>query len=256
LFINCRPKQAAHAGKKRQIHEVTTLRSIPLGAASARLRSAHCLASLGISSPLYTAYHHLPSRRTGQAQPFIPPALLYVPNIENRHACENATPQLGLSALPNTRQCCIHSRSLIVVCHCLYHNAVNPRVTVTSHQPRPSHSSTTAQDKTTTTIPQRLTVVINSRDSLPSCFPSPTIRPPTLPFCTTCSYPLASRTQGGVPRMHACLPTSAPVARQRDPSREWQASQPAVLSAYQPTFPLLLWPPVILHPFCTKTSRR
>lgn len=52
------PSQASSPRRqKRQIHEVTTLGSIPLGAASARLRSAHCLASLGISSPPYPAYH-------------------------------------------------------------------------------------------------------------------------------------------------------------------------------------------------------
>jgi hypothetical protein len=53
------------------------------------------------------AYHHLTFRRTGPAQPFIPPALLYVPNIErtDMHA-RTPLPQLAL-ALPNTRQCCI-----------------------------------------------------------------------------------------------------------------------------------------------------
>jgi len=112
-------------------------------------------------------------------------------------------------------------------------------VPVTSHQPRPSHSNRRLYKlyKTATTIPQRLTVVISSRDDSLLVFSLPA---PTLPFCTTCSYPLkVARREAHRVCMFAHV---SPSCTTETPSREWQASFGL------PTFPLPLCPPLTSPP--------
>jgi hypothetical protein len=192
--------ESSRRRQKRQIHEVTTLRSIPLGAASARLRTR----PLSCSSCLLISTHPGLSSKTGPSDWSSPAFCPASPasrskHRENRDACEDATPQLCPSPTPD---------SIVVVYHGRYHKVVNARIPV-SHISRSrltviDSSSTKLYKTTTTTIPQRLTVaVISSRDSHPVFSPSRLAR-----FRTTCSHLLESSVaragKGGVPRVHAC----------------------------------------------------
>jgi hypothetical protein len=123
---------------------------------------------------------------------------------------------------------------------CLYHNAVNPRVPVTSHQPRPPSHRNRQWHNCTRQQQQRLTVVISTRDSL-LVFPFPP--PPARRLCRSALHVVTlsqvARREAYRVCMHVC--PRQPQLHDRTPSREWQASR----SFGVPTFPLLcLWPPL------------
>jgi hypothetical protein len=245
LFINCRLKQAVHAGKKGRSTRLRRFEAFPWA------RPQHAYAAPTVLHLLGSHLHPtrpIISDRLCDLCRFSP--RLDQPSLSSRQPC--------FTFQTSREQRCMRERhsSTLPVCpsqhptvlhrpDCCLLSPVSQRceppstVPVTSHQPRPSHSNRRLYKlyKTATTIPQRLTVVISSRDDSLLVFSLPA---PTLPFCTTCSYPLeVARREAYRVCMFAHV---SPSCTTETPSREWQASFGL------PTFPLPLCPPLTSPP--------
>jgi hypothetical protein len=128
--------------QKRQIHEVTTLRSIPLGAASAclRTRPLSCISWDLISTHPGLSSQTGPSDWSSPAFSSRQPCFAFQTSREQR--CMRGRHSSTLP-FPNTRQYCI---VLMIVCCYLYRKAVKTQIAV----PHISCSRLTVMDRGTT----------------------------------------------------------------------------------------------------------
>ena len=190
-----------HAGKKGRSTRLRRFEAFPWARPQHAYALAHCLASLGISSPLIPAYHHRLALQTGRAQPFHPASpALRSKHRENRDACEER--HSSTLPFPNTRQYCIFP---MIVCCYLYRKAVKTQIAV----PHISCSRLTVIDsgtklyKTTTTTIPRNVLLLSSVAVIAFLFsPHPSLSALALHVV---SSQVARAGEGGVPRMrHAC----------------------------------------------------